>query len=236
MYSYRVFQTRSLQPERIDIGDYTAAEYDRFLKEISIVNRFVGDKRALEHTLLKEIEELDLREFSVLDVGAGSGELLRTIAKFAAQTKRVAHLIGLELNEQSLNAMQKESEEFPGIIPIRGDALRLPFQDRAFDYAICSLFTHHFTDESIIKILREFSRVSRKEFFVIDLHRHPMGYLAYKIFCIAFRISPLVRHDGSLSILKSFKKGELERLAEKAGIQNTKVIRSFPFRLVLRGK
>lgn len=231
-----MFQTRSLQPERIDTGDYTTAEYNLFLKEISLVNRLVGDNRALKKTLLSEITNENLKEFSVLDVGAGSGELLRLVAKFADETGRRANLIGLELNERSIDAMREESKEFPAILPIRGDALRLPFPDSSFDYAICSLFTHHFNDADLVKILKEFSRVSRRAFYVIDLHRHPMAYVAYKIFCIAFRISPLVRHDGSLSILKSFKPNEMLNLAEKAGIEDAKVARVFPFRLVLSGK
>lgn len=231
-----MFKTRSLQPERIDTGDYTPAEYDRFLKEISLVNRLFGDNRALRKTLLREISDLDLREFSILDVGAGSGELLRLVAKFADETGRKANLVGLELNEQSLDAMRAESKDFPSIMPVRGDALSLPFPDSSFDYAICSLFTHHFNDEDTVKILSEFSRVSRRGFFVIDLHRHPLAYAAYKVFCVAFRISRLVRHDGSLSILKSFKPKEMIELTEKAGIENANVTRVFPFRLVLSGK
>ena len=60
---------RSKQLERIDTGDYTAAEYDRFLKEIAFINRFLGDRRALRRSLLAEVERRGLTEFSLLDVG-----------------------------------------------------------------------------------------------------------------------------------------------------------------------
>jgi ubiquinone/menaquinone biosynthesis C-methylase UbiE len=228
-----MFQTRSLKLERLDTGDYTVAEYDVCLSELRFINRWIGDTWALRRTLLREIESKNLREFSVLDVGAGSGELLREIAKFARKTNRKAILYGLELNEISVNSIVSESKDFKGISAIQGNALSLPFADKSFDYTICSLFTHHFTDQKIVEILQEFKRVSRLGIFVIDLHRHPLAYALYKIFCGAFRISNLVREDGSLSILRGFKPNELKDLAEKAKMENISVKRYFPFRLVL---
>src|SRR5215203_4045001 len=219
------FQKRSSKPERIDTGDYTSEEYDRFLREIRLVNRFAGDNRALKNSLLREITRRDLREISVLDVGAGSGELLRVIAKFARKTNRKVNLCGLELNARSADSILEESTDFAEIKSVRGTALDLPFADKSFDYAICSLFTHHFGDENVIKILRELSRVARRKIFVIDLHRHRAAYFFYRIFCAAFRISPLVREDGLLSILKSFTPEELKTLGEKANLKNLAVKR-----------
>ncbi len=229
-----MFKTRSRQLERIDTGDYTAEEYELFLREIGFINRHLGDRRTLKNSLLREIKKEKLQNFSVLDVGAGSGELLRAIAIFARKTNRKANLLGLELNERSANAILEESKTFAEIKSIRADALNLPFADKSFDYTICSLFTHHFSDENIIAILKEMNRISRRNIFVIDLHRHRLAYNFYKIFCLAFRISPLVRDDGSLSVLRSFTPSELENLAQKAGLKTAKVERYFPFRLVLK--
>lgn len=224
-----------MKPERIDTGDYTPQEYDRFLHDIRLVNRFAGDTRALKKTLLREIERKNLQRFSVLDVGAGSGELLRVIAEFARKTNRKANLFGLELNPRSAQSILEESKDFSEIKSIRGNALCLPFADKSFDYVICSLMTHHFADDNIVKILREMSRVARRKIFVIDLERHRAAYFLYQIFCAAFGISRLVREDGSLSILKSFTPEELKILGEKAGLKNPSVEKCFPFRLILSG-
>jgi len=231
-----MFETRSDRLERIDTGDYTPQEYDRFLHDIRLVNRFAGDNRALKKSLLKEIKSENLKAFSVLDIGAGSGELLRTIADFARKQNRKTTLYGLELNSRSAEAIREESVNYAEIKPVRADAFRLPFADDSFDYAICSLFTHHFTDENAVKILAEMSRVARRRIYIIDLHRHRAAYIFYKIFCAAFRISRLVREDGSLSILRSFKPDELEKLGRKAELKNVSVKRFFPFRLVLEGE
>jgi ubiquinone/menaquinone biosynthesis C-methylase UbiE len=230
-----MFRTRSCKLERIDTGDYTPEEYERFLREISFINRVLGDNRALKKTLLRQIESENLESFSVLDIGAGSGELLRTIADFARKKNREAKLFGLELNARSARAIKEESRNYSEINSVRADAFELPFADNACDYAICSLFTHHFTNENVVKILAEMRRVARRRIYIIDLHRHAAAYVSYKIFCAAFRISPLVREDGLLSILRSFKPQELQELGEKAGLKSVSVKRIAPFRLVLEG-
>ncbi|HVF30914.1 MAG TPA: methyltransferase domain-containing protein [Pyrinomonadaceae bacterium] len=228
-----MFDVRSNEPERIDTGDYTQEEYETFLREIAFINRHFGDKRALEKTLLREIEASDVREFSVLDVGCGSGELLRIIADHAAKNGRDALLTGLDLNPISSTTTQNLSRDYAEIVTVQGDALRLPFADGSFDYAISSLFFHHLSDQHIVDVLREMSRVTRRGVVVIDLHRDRVAYLGYKVFCFVFRISELVRHDGSLSIRKGFRVGELENLAERAELRSPEAQQVAPGRVVL---
>ncbi|HZH33376.1 MAG TPA: methyltransferase domain-containing protein [Pyrinomonadaceae bacterium] len=231
-----MFKNRSLELELIDTGDYTPEEYEGFLREIRLINRWLGDTAALKNTLLREIESEDIRQFSVLDVGAGSGELLRVAAKWARKQKKRASFFGLELNPRSARAILEESKNFSEISSIRGDALNLPFADESFDYTICSLFTHHFRDEAVVKILGEMSRVTRRRIFVIDLHRNPTAYFFYTRFATLVLKNRLVRQDGALSILRSFVPEELEKLAKQAGLKEVSVTKHFPSRLVLSGK
>ncbi len=232
---FESFAQRSVELEHLDKGDYTPEEYEGCLVELRRINRFLGDTWALRKSLLKEIERANLKSFSVLDVGAGSGELLRVIARSAREEKRSAQLLGLELNARSASAILEESAEFAEIRSVRGDALRLPFASDCFDYAICSLFTHHFKDEQAVHVLRELSRVARRRVFVIDLHRHPLAYFLYTTVGKIFLHNRLIREDGALSILRSFRPRELQQLASQAGLMNVNVERRFPFRLVLSG-
>ncbi len=231
-----MFQTRSYELEFIDTGDYTPEEYDCCLKELRLINRYAGDIWALNNSLLKEIKQQNLREFSVLDVGAGSGEFLRVMADFARKEKREAKLFGVELNELSANSMRHESSAYSEISAIRANVFSLPFADNSFDYVICSLFTHHFKDEPVVEILREFNRVSKRKFFVIDLHRHRIAYFLYTTIGKIFLKSRLTRHDGALSILRGFKPNEFNQLALEAELAEFKVKRHFPFRLVLESR
>ena len=196
---------------------------------------FLGDARALKRSLLAEVGREGLKSFSVLDVGAGSGELLRTVAQWAREHEREALLVGLELNARSARAIGEESAAFGCIQALRGDALRLPFADDCFDYAICSLFTHHFKDEQVVHILNELGRVARRKVFVIDLHRHPLAYFLYTTVGRLFLHNRLIREDGALSILRGFRPRELGELCKQTRLAGCSIERRFPFRLVLSG-
>ena len=227
------FRQRSYELENIDKGTYTAEEYEGCLVELRRVNEWLGDASALRDSLLKEIARAELKSFSVLDVGAGSGELLRVAAQWARETDRKAAFVGLELNARSAKSIIEESREFPEIAALQADGFTLPFSDNTFDYVIQSLTLHHFDDEGAVNILREMDRVAARGIFVIDLQRNPVAYYFYTTIGHLFLHNRLIREDGALSILKSFKPAELEEIGRKAGLETVKVEKHFPSRLVL---
>jgi SAM-dependent methyltransferase len=227
------FRQRSLEPENLDKGSYTPEEYEGCLVELRRINEWLGDAEALRDSLLKQVAEENLSSFSVLDVGAGSGELLRVTAKWARETDRRASLVGLELNERSARAILDESRDFPDISSVRGDGFQLPFANASFDFVIQSLTLHHFDDAGAIRILREMARVAARGIFVIDLHRDPVAYFFYTTVARLFLHNRLIREDGALSILKSWKPEELDRLAREAELPNPTVENHFPARLIL---
>ena len=227
------FKQRSYRLEDIDTGNYTADEYEDCIGELQLVNRWMGDAHSLKATVLREVEAQRLTDFSILDLGAGSGELLRVAATWARQAHRRLRAVGLEMNERMAESILEESEHFDEISSVRGDALKLPFADAEFDYVICSLFTHHLLDEQVVQVLGEMTRVAKRRIFVIDLHRHPVAYLLYTTLGKIVLHNRLLRHDGALSILRSFKSDELLDLAQRAGLRDIAVERHFPYRLVL---
>jgi ubiquinone/menaquinone biosynthesis C-methylase UbiE len=233
---FEKFRQRSLEPENLDKGTYTPEEYEGCLVELRRINEWLGDAEALRDSLLQEIGVANLKSFSVLDVGAGSGELLRVIARWAREANRGARLVGLELNERSAKAILDESHEFAEISAVKGDGFRLPFPDRAFDYAIQSLTLHHFDDEGAEKIIKEMARVAARGIFVIDLERSKLAYFLYTTIARLFLHNRLIREDGALSILKSWTPAELKAIAARAGLANAKVDKHFAARLILTGQ
>jgi ubiquinone/menaquinone biosynthesis C-methylase UbiE len=230
---FEKFRQRSLEPENLDKGSYTPEEYEGCLVELRRVNEWLGDANALRDSLLKAIEHRDLKSFSVLDVGAGSGELLRVAAAWARDTNRTAFLAGVELNQRSAKAILEESADFPEIASVRANGFVLPFPDQTFDYVIQSLTLHHFDNQGAVKILKEMARVARNGIFVIDLHRNPVAYFFYTTIGRLFLHNRLIREDGALSILKSFTPEEMEEIGRRTGLGNVKVEKYFPSRLIL---
>ena len=227
------FKQRSLEPENLDKGSYTPEEYEGCMVELRRVNEWLGDANALRDSLLKEIERRDLKSFSVLDVGAGSGELLRVSARWTRESGRTGSFVGVELNQRSAKAILEESVEFSEIASVRANGLELPFRDKTFDYVIQSLTLHHFDDEGAIKLIKEMARIAARGIFVIDLERSPVAYFFYTTIGRLFLHNRLIREDGALSILKSFTPHEMEQIGRRADLGAFRVDKHFPSRLIL---
>ncbi len=218
---------RSLELERLDTGDYTGAEYALWQREMYFINRFLGDTRALRVAITDLLNESISTPLSILDVGAGSGELL---AATNEMTHRQGFLVGAELDRNATKTIAARDN----IFAVRADALELPFADSSFDVVVCSLFMHHLPDEAAIRMLKEMSRVARRQFVVIDLHRHQAAHFLYRMFG-RILLQRFSLDDGSLSIRRSFRPKELAELAKQAGLSNAVVKRRAMFRLVLSG-
>ena len=221
------FRHRSSQLERLDIGAYTDDEYAKWQIEMRLIHRTLGEMRALRKSLFKDILSNGTNHVSILDVAAGSGNLLQEIRKRLAT--RNPFLVGAELDISAAKTIREAS-----IDAVCCDALRLPFSNASFDFVTCSLFLHHLADDSAVQLLKEMRRVSRMKVIVIDLHRSPVAYYFYRT------VAPLMfqrftSEDGALSILRSFKPHELQELAEAAGLKNIAIQRSASYRLVLSG-
>ena len=102
------FSKRSDRLERLDTGDYTPKEYAKWQSEMKLINRFLGDGRALRLSLSDELQNCG-EKVSIIDVGAGSGELLKT-AKETITEKRT-FLVGAELNAAAARSIKTRTNE-----------------------------------------------------------------------------------------------------------------------------
>lgn len=221
------FKHRSYELERLDTGDFTEQEYSLWQKEMRVINRVFGEMRALKRTLFREIEANGRGRVSVLDVGAGSGVLLRELGKWL--NGRKPFLVGAELSDAAARSIGDDE-----LTAVQCDAMRLPFGDGSFDHVFCSLFLHHLGDDDAVAFVREMGRVSSGRIYVIDLNRHPTAYYFYKVIGRLF-LQPFTVEDGSLSILRSHSPEELRAVGEKAGLVDIKIEHSRVNRLILSG-
>jgi len=224
------FAQRSHELEHLDTGDYTAEEYAKWLDEMKLINRWLGDAKALRLALEQEPSLAAATSLSVLDIGAGSGELLRTAHDMLDGRARI--FVGSELNITAARAINERRSEF-GVVGLLCNGLQLPFADNSFDIVMCSLLLHHLTNDQAVRLIAEMDRVARRLFIVIDLFRDPLPYFLYRVLSPLFLQRKSVE-DGSLSILRSFRSEELRELADRAGVANPSVRRA-AFRLILTG-
>lgn len=103
---------------------------------------------------------------------------------------------------------------------VAGDAFALPFASKSFDFVFNSLFLHHFTNDQIVNLFREFARVASRAILIIDLERHPIAYYFVPWTRWLFGWDPVTVNDAAISVEAAFHPAELESLARAAGLKN----------------
>src|SRR5262249_45082067 len=189
-------------------------EFAAAYQELEIINRKLGGVRAIKRFLPPASNLL------MLDVAAGACDISEALLR-----TRPGQIIVLDLNPRGLKLAHRAW-------PVAGDALALPFRDGTFDVVAASLFFHHLSNDDCVRVLQQMWRVARQRVLVNDLHRAAVAYFSFRALAALFSRSSMVRHDGPISVLRSFRPSELLDIAKRAGVP-ARVYRSFPYRLVL---
>lgn len=212
--------------ELMDADDLDPATYAAVVGDLARVNRVTLAARPTLAFLDRAITGKRLR---LLDIGFGDGDMLRRIAHWARRRGVEAELVGIDLNPRSAPAAAAHT---PASLPIRyvtGDYADLAGQ--GWDAIVSSLVAHHMTRAQLVAFLRFMAAEASAGWFVNDLHRHRLAHLGFPWLARAARWHPIVRHDGTLSIARSYRPDEWPALLAEAGIEDARVFRAFPFRL-----
>jgi 2-polyprenyl-3-methyl-5-hydroxy-6-metoxy-1,4-benzoquinol methylase len=218
---------RALAEEQMDDPALDAGTYTQVLHGLARVNTVTMARRPTLAFLDRAIGAH--KRFTLLDVGFGDGDMLRAIAKWARRRGIEARLVGIDLNRRSVAAAKEATSPDLPIEYRGGDYADLAGE--AWDCVISSLVAHHMTRPQLIAFLRFMDREARAGWLVNDLHRHGLAYTGWPLLAGLMRWHPIVRHDGHLSIARSYRPAEWAPLLAEAGIEGARVFRVFPFRL-----
>ncbi len=214
----------------------------RSLAYIRRVNRFLGYTRST----LRHLKEFSKRwkpgeTIWILDVATGSADVPMAVRAWAAANGLDVRIVALDLHAATVAAAADACRDRPGAAPgaravhlLRADAMRLPFADGAFDYAMTSMFLHHLDDETAVQALWEMGRVSRRGLIAADLLRSRRAYAWITLFTLT--ANPMVRHDARVSVAQAFTLPEVGSLRDRAGLSFTATHRHFGHRFVLAGE
>lgn len=209
---------RSDREELIDGFDRPGSEFDQTYGDLRRINRFLGGVAVVRRRLGKRI----FADATALDVATGSGDVPEALRAWASSQGVRLWTVGVDANPHALDLAQRLQPEASWV---KGDARRLPFQDGAFDFVVCSLTFHHFDDATAAETLREMHRVARRAVIVNDLRR---GYLPAALIWLVSRVTRMhafTRHDSWVSVLKSRTMDEYRELARGAGFPDAEVHR-----------
>ena len=199
----------SIQDERID----------KALNELKIINKFLGGisttKSALSYFIQSKKDEL-----KILDIGSGSSDNLLS----AKSNYPNMQILSIDKNMRALSSSENLLEK------INSNAFELPFKNNSCDIIHSALFLHHFTEEQIKILLKEFLRIARIGIIINDLQRSYLALLGIKILTVLFSKSEMVKNDAPLSVKRGFSKQEILNLLEDVGIKNFVIKKKWAFR------
>lgn len=211
----------------MDSEDLDEATYVDVVHDLAKVNRITMAARPTLDFLSRAVG--DRNSFRLLDVGFGDGDMLRQIARWAQKRGIEAELVGIDLNRRSLTAARDPVHDDLNIDYRIGDYADLAGE--GWDCVVSSLVAHHMTRPQLTAFLRFMDGEARAGWLVNDLHRHGFAYFGYPLLAALMRWHPIVKHDGRMSIARSYRPAEWPPILSDAGIEGARIYRAFPFRL-----
>ena len=215
--------------ELMDADDLDAATYAAVVGDLAKVNTVTLAARPTLAFLRRAVAPGSRLRLRLLDVGFGDGDMLRRIARWAARRGVDAELVGVDLNPRSAPAAAAHTQAGLPIRYVTGDyrgAVEGPW-----DVVISSLVAHHMTQGQLVAFVRFMEAEARRGWLVNDLHRHGFAHRGFPLLARLAGWHPIVRHDGTLSIARSYRAGEWPPILAAAGVSDARVFRAFPFRL-----
>lgn len=164
------------------------------------------------------------RPVTVLDVGAGAADIPVALVRWARRRGRRIRVLALDRGRATLKYARGYAAAYPEIALVQGDALALPVRPGSVDLVISALTLHHLQPEEATRYLAEMDAAARLGWVVNDLVRGRAAHRVVRLLTRLFSRSAMARHDGPMSILRSYTPPEVTALCQKAGFFDVTVV------------
>ena len=212
---------RSKDIEIMDDLDMSGELLIKTLDQIAGINKWLGGN-GLTIDGIKTILKTQSKDktISIIDLGCGNGDMLREVAEFGKKNGYKIELLGLDANQTTIDYAIQLSNDYPEITYRKEDVLSKEFEKHSYDIALCTLFLHHFEDAVALSFIQNLVKNAKIGVVINDLHRHRLAYYLFKILTLVIN-NKMVKTDGLISILRGFKRKDLERFSKKINYKST---------------
>lgn len=221
-----------MEKERMDLPGNPPHLLEEDLKNLRTINRALGAYRGVLHSLEEFRRKTGNTGFSLLDVGAGSGDIAVAMVRWARRKGISVKVVALEPDPIAARVARQYTSTFPEISVVRGNGLQPPFSPRSFDFVFASQLLHHFSEREIVEVLQKWAGLARRGILLSDLIRHPLAYGGIWLLTRLFTRNEMTRLDAPLSVQRAFTLVEWRELFQRAGIGEFVLSCLFPFRLL----
>jgi 2-polyprenyl-3-methyl-5-hydroxy-6-metoxy-1,4-benzoquinol methylase len=232
MFFTKKFAYRSTQSELIDALTLSGDDLRRNLEELAFINHWLGGNAVTLSGLDKVVRRRQPQQkpLRVADLGCGGGDMLVLMAKWASRKKIDATFTGVDANAFIVEYARQHTADESCISYLLQNVFSEEFRQQTFDLVTCTLFCHHFDDQSLIYLLRQLRQQTRVAIVLNDLHRHWLAYYSIAWLTRWFSRSYLVKNDAKLSVWRAFRGRELASLLTAAGFTDFQIRWRWAFR------
>ena len=232
---------RRHSPELIDlpIESYDLSEYAGNLADIRTVEPFSWRLSCDTQALFVSCAGCGgalATPIRVLDMATGSADIPVAVAIWARRQGIQIKVTAIDNNTFAIREAEAFTRGYPEITVAVADVFSMPFEDGSFDIVLCTKTLHHLSEERTVRLLKEIGRVAAIGYIVIDLRRSCVAWALISVLTRLFTRNRLTRHDGPLSVLRSYTVSELDALAGKAGLMDRSVVKEPFWLMVVSGR
>jgi 2-polyprenyl-3-methyl-5-hydroxy-6-metoxy-1,4-benzoquinol methylase len=228
------YSARSMEPELMDDLQSGGEIIRQTLRELEKINKLLGGNHVTISGVRKLIDLSIDKTWRIVDVGCGGGEIMKLIAEWARKNEVKVQLIGIDANPNVIAYAEENCDEYPEISFLTIDIFSYQFRQLEFDVLTATLFFHHFSDDQLTNFFSQIQSRALSGVVVNDIHRHWLAYRSINLLTSLFSKSPMVKNDAGVSVLRSFRKNDWQKILGRAGIldYSLKWMWAFRWRLV----
>lgn len=199
----------------MDLPQPLTPALERDLENLEAINRNFGGLETWSFFARRWLQPGG--HYRLLDLATGGGDGPRCLVQYARHIGAEVQIVAVDSQTATLEFAARRSAGFPEIVFREGDVRTfLPSPGDDYDYALCSLALHHFSEDDAVRILLRLREIPRYGAMAADLSRGLVCSIgAWLITQFLYR-EPMTVDDARASARRAFSPAEFRALICRA--------------------
>lgn len=194
--------------EIMDDPDCDPVRLRRTLRRFRVVNALVTGWPTVYRRHVRSVLNTRTGPVRILDIGCGSGDVLRRLVMRARADGFDASGLGIDPDPRSLSAARRAAP-VDGVGFRLADSATLVGEGDAYDVVVSNHVLHHLSDAALSDVVADSATLSTGVALHSDIARSRLAYAAYTVGVTPIAPGTFLRTDGLRSIRRSWTQAEL---------------------------
>ncbi|GIP19308.1 hypothetical protein J40TS1_49500 [Paenibacillus montaniterrae] len=213
---FKKLRYRALEDELMDDFSMGGAELREALQQLRLINRIFQAAGPMKYGVQQLWQEAGKpTHLTILDIGAGSGDVNRLLLRWASANGIDMKLTLADRTEEACEEARQLFRNEARVEVVQCDLFELP--PDSFDIVTGTQFVHHFSQEELPEVARSMLRASKTGIVINDIHRHWIPWSAVWLTAHLISTNRYIRHDAPLSVAKGFRAEDWRNLKDALG-------------------